>query len=60
MAAICLLAAFGTAECELLLGVRHDDADDLIRRGHSVRLDVPYGKDWFRYFMRKLAEARRA
>jgi proline dehydrogenase len=56
-----LLAAFGQrVSCELLLGVRPADADELAARGYSVRLYVPYGQDWFRYWMRRLAEAQGA
>jgi proline dehydrogenase len=46
------------APVEMLLGVRSDDARSLAARGVSVRLYVPYGNDWFRYFMRRLAEAQ--
>jgi proline dehydrogenase len=53
-----LLTALGTIPIEMLLGVREDDARALVRRGVPVRLYVPYGKDWFRYWMRRLAEAR--
>jgi proline dehydrogenase len=55
-----LLSAFGRIDCELLLGVRNEDADDLVRRGLRVRFYVPYGDAWFRYFMRRLAESRGA
>jgi proline dehydrogenase len=42
----------------MLLGVRSEDAQALVRRGVPVRLYVPYGKDWFRYWMRRIAEAQ--
>jgi proline dehydrogenase len=48
------------APVEMLLGVREADARNLVARGLSVRLYVPYGNDWFRYFMRRLAEAQRS
>jgi|SRR6266511_3140549 len=55
-----LLRALPEAECELLLGVRGEDAEELARRGRTVRLYVPFGEDWFRYWMRRLAESRGA
>jgi proline dehydrogenase len=53
----CLERCPGTP-IEMLLGVREADARSLAARGLSVRLYVPYGQDWFRYFMRRLAEAQ--
>jgi proline dehydrogenase len=55
-----LLAAFGRLDVEMLLGVRRGDAVDLVGRGVPVRLYVPYGDEWFRYWMRRLAESRGA
>jgi proline dehydrogenase len=55
-----LLAELPQARCELLLGVRPGDADALARAGHHVRVYVPFGPDWFRYFMRRRAEAQGA
>jgi proline dehydrogenase len=55
-----LLMAFGPTPIEMLLGVRSEDADDLVRRRIPVRLYVPYGNGWFRYWMRRIAEARGA
>ena len=45
---------------EMLLGVRNDDIRDLVERGIPVRLYVPYGRDWFRYWMRRIAESQGA
>jgi proline dehydrogenase len=45
---------------EMLLGVRSGDVRDLVERGIPVRLYVPYGRDWFRYWMRRMAEAQGA
>jgi proline dehydrogenase len=45
---------------EMLLGVRSADARELVARGIPVRLYVPYGRDWFRYWMRRVAEAQGA
>jgi proline dehydrogenase len=28
----------------------------LVRQGYRVRIYVPYGKQWYPYFMRRLAE----
>lgn len=55
-----LLLASPRLKVEMLLGVRPHDAEDLVQRGHHVRLYVPYGQDWFRYWMRRLAESRGA
>jgi proline dehydrogenase len=44
----------------MLLGVRPDDARDLVSRGHHVRIYVPYGDAWFRYWLRRVAESRGA
>jgi proline dehydrogenase len=43
-------------EFEMLHGVRRDLQGDLVRRGFRVRVYVPYGAQWYRYFMRRLAE----
>ena len=43
-------------EWEMLHGVRRDLQHDLVERGFHVRVYVPYGAQWYRYFMRRLAE----
>lgn len=53
-----LLAALGRQQVEQLLGVRTPVLDDLVARGVPVRVYVPFGDDWFRYWMRRLAESR--
>lgn len=53
-----LLAALGPRPVEHLLGVRPDVLDDLIARGIPVRVYIPFGDNWFRYWMRRLAESR--
>ena len=53
-----LLAALGPRDVEQLLGVRPDVLDELIGRGIPVRVYVPFGDNWFRYWMRRLAESR--
>ncbi|SDT67988.1 proline dehydrogenase family protein [Jiangella sp. DSM 45060] len=55
-----LLEAIPGAGVELLLGVREDDARELAARGVPVRVYAPYGDSWFRYWMRRVAEAQGA
>lgn len=55
-----ILARHRGTEVEMLLGVRGDHARALVARGDGVRVYVPYGPDWFRYWMRRLAESRGA
>lgn len=55
-----LLLAVGPVTVEQLLGVRADVLDDLHRRDVPTRVYVPYGPDWFRYWMRRVAESRGA
>ncbi len=55
-----LLMALGSVPVEQLLGVRPEVLDDLHRRGIATRVYVPYGANWFRYWMRRLAESRGA
>jgi proline dehydrogenase len=43
-------------EFQMLFGVRRDLQDRLLRAGYRVRLYVPYGSEWYPYFMRRLAE----
>lgn len=53
-----ILLALWPVPVEQLLGVRSDDLDQLHERGIPTRVYVPYGADWFRYWMRRLAESR--
>lgn len=55
-----LLAALPGVRIEMLLGVLPDAAAELVGRGDHVRVYVPYGDDWFRYWLRRLGEARGA
>ncbi len=55
-----LLLAGGPVTVEQLLGVRPEILDDLAGRGVPTRVYVPYGADWFRYWMRRVAESRGA
>ena len=43
-------------EFQMLYGVRRDLQERLARDGHNMRVYVPYGKHWYPYFMRRLAE----
>ena len=55
-----LLLALGPVPVEQLLGVRPAVLDDLRERDVPTRVYVPYGPDWFRYWLRRLAESRGA
>lgn len=55
-----LLLGTGTVTVEHLLGVRPEVLDDLRRRDIPTRIYIPYDQDWFRYWMRRLAESRGA
>jgi proline dehydrogenase len=46
----------GSYEFQLLYGIRPDEQVRLAAAGHTVRAYVPYGADWYGYFMRRLAE----
>jgi proline dehydrogenase len=43
-------------EFQMLYGVRRDLQTALRDRGYGVRVYVPFGVEWFPYFMRRLAE----
>ena len=43
-------------EFQMLFGVRRDLQHQLARDGFNMRIYVPYGKHWYPYFMRRLAE----
>lgn len=55
-----LLLALGPVTVEQLLGVRPDVLDQLRDRKIPTRVYVPYGPDWFRYWLRRVAESRGA
>ncbi len=46
----------GSFEYQMLYGIRTDEQARLAAEGAQVRVYVPYGKDWYGYFMRRLAE----
>ncbi len=43
-------------EFQLLYGIRRDLQEQLVAEGYPVRVHVPYGTEWYPYFMRRLAE----
>lgn len=43
-------------EFQMLYGIRTDLQRQLVRDGYRVRIYVPFGQEWFPYFMRRLAE----
>jgi proline dehydrogenase len=40
----------------MLYGVRRDLQHALVRDGYGVRVYIPFGRQWFPYFMRRLGE----
>jgi proline dehydrogenase len=43
-------------EFQMLLGVRPELGDRLVREGHGVRVYVPFGRYWYEYSLRRLQE----
>ncbi len=43
-------------EFQMLYGVRRDLQERLLRAGYRMRVYVPFGSEWYPYFMRRLAE----
>jgi proline dehydrogenase len=43
-------------EFQMLYGIRRDLQSRLVRERYNVRVYVPFGGDWYPYFMRRLAE----
>jgi proline dehydrogenase len=43
-------------EFQMLYGVRRDLQRALVEEGYRVRVYVPFGREWYPYFMRRLAE----
>jgi proline dehydrogenase len=43
-------------EFQMLYGIRRDLQRELVAAGYRLRLYVPFGKAWYPYFMRRLAE----
>jgi proline dehydrogenase len=43
-------------EFQMLYGIRRDLQQQLAKEGYTMRVYVPYGTEWYPYFMRRLAE----
>jgi proline dehydrogenase len=43
-------------EFQMLLGVREQRRDALVRAGHRLRVYVPFGRQWYAYSLRRLQE----
>jgi proline dehydrogenase len=43
-------------EFQMLYGIRRDLQAALLAEGYRVRIYVPFGREWFPYFMRRLGE----
>ncbi|MDP9862053.1 MULTISPECIES: proline dehydrogenase family protein [Streptosporangium] len=48
--------SLGEYEYQMLYGIRTDKQQALAGAGHTMRVYIPYGDDWYGYFMRRLAE----
>lgn len=48
--------AQGTHEFQMLYGIRPEEQKRLAAAGETVRVYVPYGREWYGYLMRRLAE----
>jgi proline dehydrogenase len=48
--------AQGSYEYQMLYGIRPGEQQRLAAEGETVRVYVPYGDEWYGYFMRRLAE----
>jgi proline dehydrogenase len=46
----------GDFEYQMLYGIRDPEQRRLAEAGNTVRVYVPFGDQWFGYFMRRLAE----
>lgn len=43
-------------EFQMLYGIRRELQERLVEEGYAVRIYVPFGTEWYPYFMRRLAE----
>ncbi|WP_449537471.1 proline dehydrogenase family protein [Ferdinandcohnia sp. Marseille-Q9671] len=43
-------------EFQMLYGIRTERHEELVKEGYTMRVYVPFGTDWYGYFMRRLAE----
>lgn len=45
-----------TFEFQMLYGIRRETQEELVGKGYKMRVYIPYGTEWYPYFMRRLAE----
>ena len=43
-------------EFQMLYGIRRDLQASLVKKGYRMRVYIPFGQEWFPYFMRRLGE----
>jgi len=43
-------------EFQMLYGIRRDLQQKLVKEGYGMRVYIPFGTEWYPYFMRRLAE----
>lgn len=43
-------------EFQMLYGIRRAQQIEIVEQGYNMRVYVPYGQEWYPYFMRRLAE----
>ena len=43
-------------EFQMLYGIRRDLQREIVDEGYTLRIYVPFGEEWYPYFMRRLAE----
>jgi proline dehydrogenase len=43
-------------EFQMLYGIRRDLQSQLVKDGYRLRVYIPFGREWFPYFMRRLGE----
>ncbi len=43
-------------EFQMLYGIRRDLQLEIAQKGYTMRVYIPYGTEWYPYFMRRLAE----
>lgn len=43
-------------EFQMLYGIRRDLQEQMVKEGYPVRVYVPFGTEWYPYYMRRLAE----
>jgi proline dehydrogenase len=48
--------AKGSYEYQMLFGIRTTEQERLAAAGETMRVYLPYGEEWYGYFMRRLAE----